>query len=293
MFGVALAVAGYFLFSLQDALVKWLVADHSVWQILLVRSLTILLLCVAIGRGPLLRQAVLTPRKIALMLRGVVILTAWLCYYSAARYLQLAELTTIYFAAPMIVTVLSVLVLGERVAWPRWGGTAIGFVGVVIACDPGGVGITGPILLVLLSAVLWAYSNILVRRISMLETTLMQMLYASLAFTAACLVALPWTWQEPSTVDIALMGALGLVSAAAQYLLLEGIRRAPASLIAPFEYSSLLWAFLLSYAIWLDVPRLPVFVGAALILGSGLLVIVGETRIQRRSTKTLSVIDES
>lgn len=281
MFGVALAVAGYFLFSLQDALVKWLVADNSVWQILLVRSLTILALCVAIGRGPLLRQAVLTPRKKALLLRGAVILAAWLCYYSAARYLQLAELTTIYFAAPMIVTVLSVLMLRESVTWPRWSGTAIGFVGVVIACDPTGVGITGPVALVLLSAALWAYSNILVRRISGLETTLMQMLYSSIAFAAACIVALPWTWQAPSALDITLMVILGLVSAAAQYLLLEGIRRAPASLIAPFEYSSLLWAFLLSYAIWLDVPRLAVFIGAAIILGSGLLVIVGETRLQR------------
>lgn len=281
MFGVALAVAGYFLFSLQDALVKWLVADNSVWQILLVRSLTILLLCVAIGRGPLLRQAVATPRKTALMLRGAVILAAWLCYYSAARYLQLAELTTIYFAAPMIVTVLSVMILGERVAWSRWGGTAIGFVGVVIACDPGGVGITGPVALVLISAALWAYSNILVRRISMVETTLMQMLYSGLTFAAACLAALPWTWQAPTALDIGLMVALGVVSAAAQYLLLEGIRRAPASLIAPFEYSSLLWAFLLSYAIWLDVPRLPVFVGAAIILCSGLLVIAGETRMHR------------
>lgn len=281
MFGVSLAVAGYFLFSLQDALVKWLVADNSVWQILLVRSLTILALCVTIGRGPLLRQAVLTPRKNALLLRGAVILAAWLCYYSAARYLQLAELTTIYFAAPMIVTVLSVLMLRESVAWPRWSGTAIGFVGVVIACDPTGVGITVPVALVLLSAALWAFSNILVRRISGLETTLMQMLYSSIAFAAACIVTMPWTWQAPAALDITLMVVLGLISAAAQYLLLEGIRRAPASLIAPFEYSSLLWAFLLSYAIWLDVPRLAVFVGAAIILGSGLVVIVGETRIQR------------
>lgn len=281
MFGVSLAVAGYFLFSLQDALVKWLVADNSVWQILLVRSLTILALCVTIGRGPLLRQAVLTPRKNALLLRGAVILAAWLCYYSAARYLQLAELTTIYFAAPMIVTVLSVLMLRESVTWPRWSGTAIGFVGVVIACDPTGVGITVPVALVLLSAALWAFSNILVRRISGLETTLMQMLYSSIAFAAACIVTMPWTWQAPAALDITLMVVLGLISAAAQYLLLEGIRRAPASLIAPFEYSSLLWAFLLSYAIWLDVPRLAVFVGAAIILGSGLVVIVGETRIQR------------
>lgn len=282
MAGVALAVAGYFLFSLQDALVKWLVADNSVWEILFVRSITITLLCAAIGRGALLRQAAASPRKGPLLLRGAVILAAWLCYYTAARHLQLAELTTIYFAAPMIVIALSVLLLGEEVRWQRWAGAGVGFAGVLIACDPVGVGFTGPVLLVLMAALLWAYSNILVRRISVFETTLTQMLFASIAFTLACAAALPWTWQGPTALGIALMVALGIVSAAAQYLLLEGFRLAPASLIAPFEYSSLLWAFLLSYAIWADVPRALVFAGAGLIALSGLLVIAGEWWAQRR-----------
>src|SRR5882724_13504020 len=154
MAAIALAVVGYFLFSVQDAAVKWLVADHTVWEILLVRSLTITLLCLVIGRTPLARQVLVSTRKGPLLLRGVVILAAWLCYYSAARYLQLAELVTIYFAAPLMVTILSVWLLRERVSWQRWAAVALGFVGVIVTCDPRRVGITVPVALTLGAALL-------------------------------------------------------------------------------------------------------------------------------------------
>ncbi len=282
MAAIALAVVGYFLFSVQDAAVKWLVADHTVWEILLVRSLTITLLCLAIGRTPLARQVLVSTRKGPLLLRGAVILGAWLCYYRAARDLQLAELVTIYFAAPLMVTALSVLLLKEQVRWQRWTGTGVGFVGVIVACEPGGAVSAGPILLTLLAALLWAYSNILVRRISAFETTVMQMLFSNAAFVLACAATLPWTWTQPGAQEIALMVAIGIAGAAAQYILLESFRLAPASLIAPFEYTSLLSAFALSFLIWGDVPRLAVFLGAALIIASGALVIGSEWLDGRR-----------
>ncbi len=282
MAAIALAVVGYFLFSVQDAAVKWLVADHTVWEILLVRSLTITLLCLAIGRTPLARQVLVSTRKGPLLLRGAVILGAWLCYYRAARDLQLAELVTIYFAAPLMVTALSVMLLKEQVRWQRWAGTGIGFVGVIVACEPGGAVRAGPILLTLLAALLWAYSNILVRRISAFETTIMQMLFSNAAFVVACAATLPWTWTQPAAQEIALMVAIGIAGAAAQYILLESFRLAPASLIAPFEYTSLLSAFALSFLVWGDVPRLAVFLGAALIIGSGALVIGAEWQDGRR-----------
>jgi drug/metabolite transporter (DMT)-like permease len=262
--------------------VKWLVADHTVWEILFVRSVTITVLCLAIGRGPLVRQVLVSTNKGPLVLRGAVILGAWLCYYRAARDLQLAELVTIYFAAPLMVTALSVLLLKEQVRWQRWAGTTLGFVGVIVACEPGGSVSGGPILLTLLAALLWAYSNILVRRISAFETTIMQMLFANAAFVIACGVTLPWTWTGADMAELALMVVLGLSGAAAQYLLLESFRLAPASLIAPFEYTSLLSAFALSFLIWGDVPRLAVFLGAALIIASGAVVIGAEWLNGRR-----------
>jgi drug/metabolite transporter (DMT)-like permease len=279
---IALAIAGYFLFSLQDAAVKWLVTDHTVWEVLFVRSITITILCLAQGRGALVRQIVVSGNKGALLWRGAVILGAWLCYYRAARSLQLAELVTIYFAAPLMVTALSVLLLKEHVRWQRWAATGVGFVGVIIACQPGGAVSALPIVLTLSAALLWAYSNILVRQISPFETTIMQMLFSNAAFVVACGVTLPWTWSGSTPGALLLMVGIGFAGAAAQYLLLEGFRLAPASLIAPFEYTSLLWAFGLSYLVWRDVPGLPVFVGAALIMASGVAVVAGEWRAGRR-----------
>jgi drug/metabolite transporter (DMT)-like permease len=112
-----------------------------------------------------------------------------------------------------------------------------------------------------------------------------QMLFSNAAFVAFCAVTLPWTWTYANAQDIALMVAIGIAGAAAQYILLESFRLAPASLIAPFEYTSLLSAFALSILIWGDVPRIAVFLGAALIIASGALVIGTEWLEGRRQAK--------
>src|SRR5258706_10777086 len=156
------------------------------------RSFTIMLLCLAIGRGALVRQVIASRSKLPVLLRGAIVLSAWLWYYTTSRHLQLAEMVTIYFAAPMMITVLSVVLLHEHVRWQRWAGTTLGFVGVVVACAPGGVGFTWPVVMVLMAAALWAYSNILVRQISRTETTIMQMLFSNGAFVAACALTLPF-----------------------------------------------------------------------------------------------------
>jgi drug/metabolite transporter (DMT)-like permease len=284
--GILLSISGYFVFAFQDATVKWLVADHPVMQVLFMRSITIVLLCLLLGRGRLVRQAVGSRNKGPLLLRGAFILAAWSCYYTASRAMPLAQLVTIYFATPLIVTVMSVVFLKEQVRWPRWAGVALGLLGVVIACDPGHVGITLPVGLVLLAAVLWAYTNILVRQISRYETTVTQMLFSNSAFAIACGATLPWLWVQPSLGELGLMMALGLIGAAGQFLLFEGFRLAAASLVAPFEYTSLVWAFCLSYLIWGDIPKVQVFLGAGLIIASGLLVVFGEWQARRRMTLT-------
>jgi drug/metabolite transporter (DMT)-like permease len=281
--GILLSIAGYFVFSFQDATVKWLVADHPVMQVLFMRSITIVLLCLLLGRGRLVRQAVGSRNKGPLLLRGAFILAAWFCYYTASRAMPLAQLVTIYFATPLIVTVMSVLFLKEQVRWQRWAGVALGLLGVIVACDPGAVGITWPVGLVLLAACLWAYTNILVRQISRFETTVVQMLFSNTAFALACGATLPWLWVQPSLGELGLMMALGLIGAAGQFLLFEGFRLAAASLVAPFEYTSLVWAFCLSYLIWGDIPKLQVFLGAGLIIASGLLVIFGEWQARRNA----------
>lgn len=276
--GILLTSVAYVLFSAQDASIKLLVTSFTVWQILFTRSLTILVGCTLIGGPSLLRDAARSPIFKPMLGRSFLILGAWLCYYSAAKYLQLAELITIYFAAPVIVTILSVVVLGEKVPAVRWIAVVVGFAGVFIACDPAELGLTLPVALVLAAAFLWALSIVLLRKIALKERTLIQLVLNNGFFLVIAGIPMLAWWQTPSGFELLLSIAVGGLGGLAQFTLFEGMKRAPASVIAPFEYTSLVWSFLLGFLIWGDIPRPEVFAGAGIIIAAGVIMIVAERR---------------
>ncbi len=274
--GIGLGVLAYGLFAVHDAAIKWLVETLPVWQVLFVRSATILVVCLLVGRGPLLDRAVKTPLKRALGFRAMITMTAWLCYYTAARSMGLGQLLTLYFAAPIIVTLLAARVLGETVTPARWAAVGVGFVGVMCASDPFGVPASVATVLVLIAAGLWGYAIILMRQIARRETSMIQMLFNNaifLVFTgAACL----WSWVPPDLPALGLLVSVGAFGGLAQFLVFEMARRTPASVMATVEYSALIWAFLLGYAIWGDIPAPAVWVGAGLIALAGVILVVAE-----------------
>lgn len=274
--GIFLTSVAYLLFTVHDAIAKLLVASIPVWQVLFFRSATILVACLIFGGCDLYAEAARSRTMKPMFLRSFLILGAWLCYYTAARDLQLAELTTIYFAAPVIVTLLSVFILGERVPLMRWAAVLIGFVGVYLACDPATLGLSPPVVLVLVAAFLWGLAIVLLRKIALREKTIIQLILNNGFFLVTAGLPLLFFWQTPSPNQILLLLGAGVVSGVAQFMLFEGMKRAEASVVAPFEYTSLIWAFLLGYLIWADMPRREVFEGAALIMGAGLLIIAGE-----------------
>lgn len=278
LIGILLTTFSFFLFALQDASVKWLVAALPVWQVLFVRSVTIFAICAGIGRGPALRRASASPIIRPMVLRTVLLLAAWICYYTAARDLGLAQLTTLYYAAPIVVTILALPILGEVVSLGRWIAVLTGFVGVLIACDVFGSGFSMslPVGLALLAAVFWGIATILLRKTALEESTLVQMLISSAFLILFTGIALPFVWLPLKLPELALIVATGILAGVAQYSLFEGMRRAEVSLLAPFEYTSLVWGFLLGFLIWNEVPSTNVFVGAALIISAGLIVIAAE-----------------
>ncbi|MDR6754935.1 drug/metabolite transporter (DMT)-like permease [Mycoplana sp. BE70] len=285
--GILLTSFSYFLFSVQDASVKWLVAALPIWQVLFVRSVTIFAICAVYGRGPLLRRASVSPILKPMFVRNLLLLAAWLSYYTASRDLGLAELTTLYYASPIIVTVLAIPILGEAVPLNRWVAVLTGFLGVLIACDVFGKGMTIslPVYLALQAAVFWGIGTILLRKTALQETTLVQMTISSgflILFTG--LVA-PFVWLPFALSDFALMIGTGVLAGIAQFALFEGMRRAEVSLLAPFEYSSLVWGFILGFLIWNEVPAHNVFIGAVLIFSAGMIIIAAE-RFARQPTET-------
>ncbi|MFL5334092.1 MAG: DMT family transporter [Geminicoccaceae bacterium] len=276
--GVGYIVAAWFLFALHDASIKLLVADLSAWQVLFVRSLVVLSVCLLLRRRSEPASAVPREARGRLLVNAQVYAFAWIAYYTAARDLQLAELETVYYASPVITTVLAAILLRERVALSRWSGLAIGFLGVLLACAPTGLADPMAVGLALIGAVLWAYSVVLIRELSASVSTPVQMLTNNTVFLVLCAITVPWWWDLPTGRELLLLMLVGITGLAAQHLLYEGLRCAPASLAAPLEYTGLLWAFALGFLIWNDVPSTTVLLGAALIVVSGAVLIFGEWR---------------
>jgi S-adenosylmethionine uptake transporter len=277
--GIALSCSGYSLFAIQDAIVKWLVADYSVPQILFIRSVFIAAVAGFMVRRFRHPSILKSAHRKSVILRAGLMLAAWMSYYTAARHLGLAEITTMYFSAPIIVIFLSIFVLKENVGPMRWFACIAGFIGVLLAANPTHAPSLLPTAMVLFAGFCWAWSTVLIRLVSRTESTLNQMMATSFMFAIACGVMLPWLWKSPDMTGWALMLGLGVISAAGQYLLYEGFRHAPASTLAPMEYSGLVWAFLYGYLIWSEVPTVNVVAGAVLIVSSSLVLVWWERRL--------------
>ncbi|MCB1444470.1 MAG: DMT family transporter [Rhizobiaceae bacterium] len=284
--GILSTVLAYFLFSVQDASVKWLVTDIPVIEILFVRSVTIAAICAVIGRGPVIAQSLVSPMRGPMLLRSALLFSAWLSYYNAARTLGLAELTTLYYAAPILVTLLAAPILKEEVPPTRWLAVVVGFAGVTVATGLVGSGlrISWAVWLALQAAIFWAVATVLLRKTSLAERTIVQMTMSNTMLATFTGIALVFFWTPISLSELALAALTGVIAALGQYAMFEGMRRAPVSLLAPFEYTSLVWAFVLGYAIWGDVPRDSVFLGAGLIFAAGVIVVLGE-RLGRRAPR--------
>ncbi|MCL6707723.1 DMT family transporter [Pseudomonas sp. R2.Fl] len=280
--GILLTSLAYFCFTLHDGVIKVLVESLPVWQILFFRSVTILAGCLLAGGPSLTREAVTSPIIKPMMIRSLLLLAAWLSYYNAAKYLQLAELTTLYYAAPVVATLLAVPILGERVTLSRWAAVIVGFAGVIIATNPAGMQITWPVYLALQAACLWAFSTVLLRKTAMGARSLVQMSITNAFFLILTGAMLAQVWHTPTLEELALSASTGVIGGLAQLAFFEGMRRAPVSVLAPFEYTSLVWAFVLGYAIWSDIPTPNVFVGAILICGAGIIIVFSERLVSKR-----------
>jgi drug/metabolite transporter (DMT)-like permease len=271
----------YALFSVHDATIKWLVASLPTWEVLFFRSLAICIACLGLGRQALLERSIATPMKAALVFRGVITLSAWICFYTAARSLSLAQLWSLYFAAPLMVTVMAAPLLGEQVTRSRWISVVVGFFGVLVVTNPWGVPISMPTLLVLLAAAQWGYGVILMRRIARRESSLVQIFFINLTFVAGTAIGCAWEWKTPTLAQFGLLGLVSVFGGIGQFSLFEAARNAPASVMATVEYSGLIWAFVLGFLIWGTVPPAATFAGAALITAAGGLLLIGERRSAR------------
>jgi drug/metabolite transporter (DMT)-like permease len=285
--GMLLGVAAYALFALNDATNKYLVASLPVAQALFFRSLTITAGCLVVGRGPALASIAASTVLRRMLYRAVITLVAWLCYFSAAPRLPFAQMMTLYFASPILTTLLAIQILGERVSAMRWVSIVLSFAGVVVAADPRGLleGETPAwaIGLVMAAALLWAHAAILMRQIARHEGALVQMLLQNGFFLIATGVWVAFNWVTPSPLQLFLLMFIGVIGAGGQLFQFAAIRRAPVAVMAVVEYSGLIWAFALGWLIFADHPSLAVYLGAGVILAAGMFLVTMEHRAGRQA----------
>ena len=278
--GIALMCAGVACLSINDALAKTLTADYSVLQILFVRNLIALPLAILIACKFGGRKALLSKRPGAHLVRGIIWLSAAVCFFTSLRFLGLAEATTLIFAAPVFVTALSAVFLKESVGWRRWLLVLVGFAGVMIVVRPGAATFQPASLLPVGAAIFYALLMIGARWVDPRESVWTLMLY--LVGTGALLsgLAMPFVWQTPHFDDLWMFVAISLFGTTGMTLMTEAFRFAPASVVSPFDYSALLWATLLGWLIWNDIPDVATYIGAFIIILSGIAIVLRERRLE-------------
>jgi S-adenosylmethionine uptake transporter len=269
--GIGWMLASIAIFSINDALGKWLVASYSVGELLLIRSAAALVVLIPFLFGAGVEAFVTAPRPALQVVRVVVSAFEVGMFFWAVSYLPLADTTTFYLATPIYVMVLSAVLLSETVGWRRGGAVAVGFAGVVLALRPSAASFTLPALIAVGGSLLFAVLLVTTR---MLRDTAQMVLIsgqlvATLAFGA---VTAPFGWVAPSALDFVLFVLFGVLSVVALACVNHALKLAPASVVVPYQYTTILWAIVFGYAVFGDAPDAFMLAGAAIIIAAGLYI---------------------
>lgn len=287
--GIGCLVLSILIFSLQDIAVKWLGGSYPILEIVIFRGLIAMPLTLLFFRLEGQKGLPTTKEHKLEYVRGLFLFLSYTTYFMGLAALPLAEIAAIRFSAPLMITFLSVVLLGEKVRPSRWIALSVGFIGVLIIVRPGSANFNIGSIFILLSALFYALSAMLTRRLQATDSSATMAYYSSLFYLVAAFILAPLAivvgptpnapasiaflfhaWSMPTLLDLVVMAGLGLVWAGGMYFMARAYSLAFASVVAPFEYMTLpintMWGFL----IWHQFPTLATWVGAGLTLFSGL-----------------------
>lgn len=279
--GIFCMTLGTIVLSSQDAITKYISETHHIGEIIVYRSIWSLLFVMALAWHEGGARALRAKRPKANVIRALIAFFGALLVVSSFQLLPLADATAVIFASPLIVTALSVPLLGEPVTWQRWAAVIAGFVGIVIITDPGG-GIAWIALLPLAAAVMSAARDLYTRWLGAHDSSTVILFYTMAVATlggALSLALFGTTW--PTLAMWSLFAISGFLAAIAHWLMIRALQLAPAASVSPFRYTALLWAAVLGFLVWDHVPAPPVVFGAGLVVASGLYLLRRE-QLERR-----------
>lgn len=268
--GIALCVATMFVFAAQDGITKFLSTIYPVPQILMVRYVFFILFAIWLTRRMGVLAALRSGSPRLQILRSLVLVTEIGMFALTVRYLPLAYTHAILASTPLIVTALSVPMLGEKVGLRRWVAVGVGFAGILIILRPG-IGVFQPAsLLALMTGGMYALYIVLTRMVSRYDGSATTVLYTSLVGGAVMLAIGPFYWTPPDATGWALLLTLACTGAGGHFLFIKALEAAPASVLQPYGFTVLVWATVVGYLVFGDVPDGATLAGAAIIVASGL-----------------------
>lgn len=295
--GIACVLAGMLLFVGQDVLMKGMLTFYPVWMLIFVRSIVALMTLLPLVLWLGAPHRIFTPLWPWYLARAMLFASGFAMFYAAFPFMGLAEVTTLFFAAPLMTATLAALFLQEKIGLHRTAALLVGFAGVVIAMNPTGGTFGWISSLPLLCALTYAISQIIVRKIGEQDTSLVIGLY-TISFSGLLIVPMGFAvsqvivitpelnhlrmdWPVPKAEGIAMLAVLGAIGTVAYTLVSRAYQIASASVIAPFDYSYLPLAALLGYLLWGEVPPYTTFIGMMLIVASGMYTAYRELRVNR------------
>jgi drug/metabolite transporter (DMT)-like permease len=279
--GIAYMVGSTVMFAGGNAVVKWQLANYPLGEVAFGRTL-FAFLTVAMIVLPRAGWGVLRTRRYREHLqRGLSQFGSMLCWFLAVSVLSLGSATAIGFAAPLFTTLLSIVILKEKVGIHRWSALIAGFAGVLIITHPGAGTLTYGALFALGSAVFISTVAIAIRRMSMTESTETLTLYQMSIMTLCTAGLLTLGFRAPHWGDALMVALAGFGNGIAQFWWTRSLSLAPPSTVVPFNYLSLVWATILGFAVWKDAPTPGLLVGSAIVVASGLYILWRET-LRRR-----------
>lgn len=275
--GVLLAILAFALFATHDAMIKSLGSNYAVFQIMF--------FSVLFGFPPI-ALAMSADRAIDnfrphhpwwLAIRTTAQLSAQSCAFYAFTVLPLADVYAILFATPLLITALSVPMLGETVRLRRWIAILVGLVGVLIVLRPGATELTNGHLAALIAAIMSAFASIIVRKVGPGERSAVLVLYPMTASIVLMAAALPFVYEPMPLPHMGLMAVVGIFAFFGQYAIIAAYKAASATLVAPMQYSQILWATVFGAVFFNELPDVGVAIGATVIIASGLYIVLRES----------------
>ena len=273
-------------FSLVDATAKWLTQGYDPWQIVFLSRIVPIAVALIVAyreTGNPFNFYTKFP-KVQILRAALTIPMIW-CFFTGLKLMSLAEAITIAFTAPLFITMLSRPLLGERIGPRRWAAVVIGFVGILVALRPGvgGIGL-GPILIII-SAFAYALSMCLLRRFAGQEPTHNILFYSAIgAFLVGGFNSMP-IWIEPDAIDWGLLLLVGVWGVFGSYAVIRAYRLGEASMLAPLEYTALIWSILFDLWLFSLTPIPAVLLGAAIVIAANAYIAHREHRIARAAAQ--------